>query len=196
MNTTPTVSPTRVVDNIEVPAVGKWTIDPGHAQIGFAGRHLKFTKVRGRFADITGVIHVTEDPNETTVEVTIAMTSIESGNPTRDDHLRSADLFDVDEYPTATFTGQARNWVGARGELAGELTIKDVTRSVVLDVEYHGFVTDPWGGDRIVFSATGTIDREDWGVMWNMALEAGGLLVSKRIDLEFELEAVYERSES
>ena len=188
------MSPTRVVDGIELPAAGTWAIDPGHAQIGFVGRHLKFTKVRGRFRDVTGAIHVTEDPNETTVEVTIDMASVESGNPTRDDHLRSADLFDVDEFPTATFTGQARNWVGAQGDWRASSPSRTSPVPVVLDVEYHGFVTDPWGGDRIVFSATGTIDREDWGVTWNMPLEAGGLLVSKRIDLEFELEAVYERS--
>lgn len=185
----PTLSPTRDVDGIELPAAGTWRIDPGHAEVGFVGRHLVFTKVRGRFRGVSGVIHVAEDPDATTVEVEIDMSSVESGSDQRDEHLRSEDLFDVDRYPRATFRGEASGWAGRSGALAGALTIKDVTKPVVLDVEYHGFVRDPWGGDRIVFSASTTIDREDWGVTWNMPLDAGGLLVSKEIRIELELEA-------
>jgi polyisoprenoid-binding protein YceI len=185
----PTLSPTRQVDGIELPAAGAWRIDPGHAEVGFVGRHLVFTKVRGRFRNVSGVIQVAEDPNATTVEVEIDMSSVESGSDQRDDHLRSADLFDVDRYPTATFRGSANGWAGRTGKLVGDLTIKDATRTVAMEVEYHGFVRDPWGGDRIVFSASTTINREDWGVSWNLPLEAGGLLVSKEIRLELELEA-------
>lgn len=185
----PTLSPTRTVDAIELPSAGAWRIDPGHAEVGFVGRHLVFTKVRGRFRDVSGIIQVAEDPNATTVEVEIDMTSVESGSDQRDEHLRSEDLFDVDRYPTATFQGSASDWSGRTGKLAGELTIKGITRPVVLDVDYHGFVRDPWGGDRIVFSASTTINREDWGVTWNMPLETGGLLVSKEIRIELELEA-------
>lgn len=184
-----TPTPTRLVQGVELPASGSWKIDPGHAEVGFVGRHLVFTKVRGRFRDVTGVIRVDEDPNDTTVDVVIDMASVESGSEQRDEHLRSADLFDVERFPTATFRGAAQDWNGRTGSLAGELTIKDVTRPVVLDVEYHGFVRDPWGGDRIVFSASTTINREDWGVSWNMPLEAGGLLVSKDIGIHLELEA-------
>lgn len=174
----------------QAPAPGRWQIDPGHAQVGFLGRHLQLTKVRGRFRDVSGEITVAEPPADSEVAVTIDMASVESGNPTRDDHLRSADLFDVERYPTATFRGRLGAWDGARGQVVGELTIKDVTRRVVLDTAFHGAVTDPWGAERIVFSATADIDREDWGITWNMALEAGGLLVSKRIRLEVDVEAV------
>lgn len=183
--------PTREIDGIELPAPGTWRIDPGHAEVAFVGRHLVVTKVRGRFRDVSGVIRVAEDPNATTVEVEIAMASVDSGSDQRDEHLRSADLFDVDRHPTATFRGRASGWSGRTGTLAGDLTIKGVTRPVALDVHYRGFVRDPWGGERIVFSASTTIDREDWGVSWNMPIEAGGLLVSKEIRIELELEATY-----
>jgi polyisoprenoid-binding protein YceI len=192
--TTPlhTQRPTRVVGGVELPAAGVWRIDPGHAEVGFVGRHLVVTKVRGRFRDVAGTITVAEDPNDSIVEVEIGMASVESGNDQRDDHLRSADLFDVERYPTAEFRGRASGWSGRTGTLAGDLTIKGVTKPVVLDVDYHGFVRDPWGGERIVFSAATTIDREDWGVDWNMPLDAGGLLVSKEIRIEIELEATRE----
>ena len=185
----PTRTPTRVIDGLELPAAGTWRIDPGHAEVGFVGRHLVFTKVRGRFREVSGVIDVAEDPNDTTVEVEIGMASVDSGSDQRDDHLRSADLFDVERFPLATFRGTARDWSARTGKLAGDLTVKEVTRPVVLDVDYHGFVRDPWGGDRIVFSASATINREDWGVTWNMPLEAGGLLVSRDIDIQLEIEA-------
>ena len=190
----PTPSPTREVDGIQLPAAGAWRIDPGHAEVGFVGRHLVFTKVRGRFRNVSGVIHVAEDPNATTVEVEIDMSSVESGSDQRDEHLRSEDLFDVDRHPTATFRGSASDWAGRSGKLAGDLTIKGITRPIVLEVEYDGFVRDPWGGERVVFSASTTIDREDWGVSWNMPLEAGGLLVSKEIRIELELEATRDDS--
>lgn len=189
--TASTASPIRVIDGVEVPAPGVWRVDPGHAEVAFVGRHLVFTKVRGRFRDVEGVIRVAEDPNDTTVEVVIDMASVDSGSATRDEHLRSADLFDVERFPTASFRASARAWDGRRGELAGDLTIKGVTGPVVLDVEYHGFVRDPWGGERIVVSASTTIDREDWGVTWNMPLEAGGVLGSKAIRIEIELEAAW-----
>lgn len=192
MTETTTQPPVRDRDGVELPAAGRWRLDPGHAEVGFVGRHFGFTKVRGRFRGVEGVIEVAEDPNDTTVEVTIDMASVESGDQARDDHLRSPDLFDVERFPTARFTGSARGWSGRTGRLVGELTIRDVTRPVDLDVEYLGFVTDPWGGHRAIFSASGTVNREDWGISWNMVLEAGGLLVSKEIRLELELEAVHE----
>lgn len=190
MSTTESTPATRFVDGIELPAAGTWEIDPGHAEVGFVGRHLLFTKVRGRFRDLHGSIEVADDPNDTTVAVTIDMTSVDTGSDARDGHLRSGDLFDVARFPTATFRAEVRNWRGRSGQLAGDLTIKGVTRPVVLDVEYLGYVRDPWGGDRAVFSARGVVNREDWSVTWNMPLEAGGMVVSKEITLELELEAV------
>jgi polyisoprenoid-binding protein YceI len=191
---TTTTAPIRVVDGVELPAAGTWRIDPGHTEVGFVGRHLVFTKVRGRFRGVEGRIRIEEDPADSDVEVTIDMTSVESGSDARDEHLRSADLFDVANHPTATFRGRADGWHGTTGRLAGELTVKGVTQPVVLDVEYLGFVADPWGGERAVFSASATIERERWGVGWNLVLESGGLLVSKEVRLELELEAVREAS--
>jgi polyisoprenoid-binding protein YceI len=191
-DTTHRSTPTRMVDGVEGPAPGDWVIDPGHAEVAFVGRHFMLTKVRGRFRGVEGIVHVAEDPDETTVEVTIDMASVDSGDDTRDEHLRSADLFDVANHPVATFQGTARDWVGTSGRLAGDLTIKGVTRPVVLDVEYVGYATDPWGGQRAVFSAAGRLNREDWGIGWNMVLDSGGLLVSKEIRLELEIETVYQ----
>jgi polyisoprenoid-binding protein YceI len=126
------------------------------------------------------------------VDVTIDVASVDSGDGTRDDHLRSADMFDVARYPTATFRSTDVRWDGATGTITGDLALKGVTRPVALAVEYLGHVRDPWGNDRIVFSARGRVNREDWGVTWNMPLEAGGLLVSKEIELTLEVEAVHD----
>ncbi len=185
-----TVAPTRPLDGVELPTPGTWTIDPGHAEVGFVGRHFMLTKVRGRFTGVHGAIAVAEDPKQSQVEVTIDMASVNSGDKARDDHLRSADFFDAGAYPTATYRSSQVLWAGSRSTVDGELTIKGVTRPVTLEVDYLGHVRDPWGGDRAVFSAWGTVNREDWGLTWNMALEAGGVVVSKEIRLEIEVETV------
>jgi polyisoprenoid-binding protein YceI len=181
---------TRLVGGTELPAPGRWDIDPGHTELAFIGRHFMLTKVRGRFTVLSGAIEVADNPGETTVEVSIDMASVESGSQARDDHLRSADFFDTARHPTATFTGRAAGWQGSRGTLAGELTIRGVTRPVTLQAEYLGYAADPWGGHRAVFTAAGTLNREDWGLTWNMPLDGGGLLVSKEIRIEIDLEAV------
>jgi polyisoprenoid-binding protein YceI len=182
----------RSVDGIELPAAGRWRIDPGHTEVGFIGRHLVFTKVRGRFLAVDGYVDIALDPNDSVVDVTIDMASVDSGDATRDVHLRSGDLFDVDRFPTATFRGGPRGWTGRRGKLVGDLRIKEVTRTVELDVTYLGAVADPWGGQRAIYSAWTMIDREAWGLDWNMPMAGGGLLVSKEIRLELELETVLE----
>jgi polyisoprenoid-binding protein YceI len=189
--TTTTDRPTRTVRGLEVPAAGTWRLDPGHAEIGFVGRHLMFTKVRGRFTDVDAVIEIGEDLAASRVEATIRTASLDSGSAARDEHLKSADYFDVERHPEARFRSTAFRWEGGTaGALAGELTIKDVTREVELTVDYLGFDTDPWGNQRAVFSAHGTVNREDWGLTWNMVLDSGSLLVSKEIDLVLEFEAV------
>jgi len=180
----------RTTDGTELPAPGKWQIDPGHTELAFIGRHFMLTKVRGRFTGVTGAITVAEEPGGSTVEATIDMASVDSGSQARDDHLRSADFFESARYPTATFTGRASGWQGGHGRLAGELTIRGVTAPVTLQVEYLGHVADPWGGHRAIFSANGSVNREDWGLTWNMPLDGGGLVVSKEIRIEIELEAV------
>jgi polyisoprenoid-binding protein YceI len=160
--------------------------------VAFIGRHFMLTKVRGRFTGVAGAIQVAEVPDESTAEVTIDMASVDSGSAARDEHLRSADLFDVERHPTAAFTGRAAGWQGTRGRLEGELTIRGVTRPVTLDTEYLGHVADPWGGQRAIFTASGTVNREDWGLSWNMPLDGGGLVVSREIRVEIDLEAVLE----
>jgi polyisoprenoid-binding protein YceI len=181
---------TRMLAGAELPAPGRWQIDPGHTEVAFIGRHFMLTKVRGRFTGVTGAIVVAEEPGESTAEVIIDMASVESGSQARDDHLRSADFFDAARHPTATFRGRAARWQGTRGLLAGELTIRDITRPVTLQAGYLGHVADPWGGQRAIFTAEGTLNREDWGLTWNMPLDGGGLLVSKDIRIEIEAEAV------
>jgi polyisoprenoid-binding protein YceI len=181
MSTTPTA------ERIDLPA-GTWRVDPGHADVGFVGRHFGLTKIRGRFTGVDGTVTIADPIDESSVDVTIAMATVESGDSTRDDHLRSADFFDVASHPTATFRSTAITIAEGAGRLSGELTIKDVTRPVELDVSYLGRVTDPWDNDRLVFSASGLINREDWGLTWNMVLEAGGWLVSKEIRLEIDVE--------
>jgi polyisoprenoid-binding protein YceI len=188
----PSRTVTRLADGAELPAAGRWRIDPGHTELAFVGRHFMLTKVRGRFTGLSGVIQVAEDPGDTTVEVTIDMTSVESGSQARDEHLRSADFFDVAQHPQGTFSGHAADWQGSRGLLTGQLTLREVTRPVTLQAEYLGYAADPWGGHRAVFTAAGTLDREDWGLSWNLPLDGGGLLVSREIRIEIELEAVLE----
>ena len=183
-------APVRTVDGTEYPAPGRWTIDPGHAQVGFVGRHFGLTKVRGRFTGVTGHADIADNLADSTLTVVIDTATVSSGSDTRDDHLRSADLFDVEQYPQATFVATGITVDGSTGTLAGDLTITDVTRPVTLDVEYIGHAQDPWGNDRAVFSASTTINREDWGLTWNMLLETGGLLVSKEIRIEIEVELV------
>lgn len=187
---TSTSPATRTRDGITLPAAGTWTIDPGHADVAFVGRHFLITKVRGRFVDVRGEIRFAEDPSDSSVRVVIGMASVESGNATRDEHLRSAELFDVAAYPEATFTSTAVQWHGTGGTVHGDLTIHGVTRNVPLQVRYEGSARDPWGGERSVFSGSTTIDRSDFGITWNMALEAGGVLVSQEIRIEIEIETL------
>lgn len=187
--------PVRTVDGVALPAAGIWTIDPGHAEVGFVGRHFALTKIRGRFTGVSGSVTVAEDPADSSVDVTIDMASVSSGDQARDDHLRSADFFDVEVHPVATFRSRRVELDGVVGSLDGELTIKGITRHVTLGFEYLGHAADPWGNDRAVFSASTTIDREDWDLTWNMLLETGGLLVSKQIRLEIEVELIRQVAE-
>lgn len=183
---------TRTVGGVELPAPGVWRVDPGHANVAFIGRHFMLTKVRGRFPGVEGAVTVAEDPDASRVEVTIDMASVNSGDRTRDEHLRSPDLFDVARYPTATFRSSRVAWAGTAGRVTGNLTIRGVSRPVTLDATFLGHVHDPWDADRAVFSASTTLNREDWGLTWNMALETGGILVSKEIRVEIEVETIRE----
>jgi len=191
---TATTAPTRTLDGVVLPAPGVWEIDPGHAEVAFVGRHFMVTKVRGRFPGVTGAVVVAEDPAESRVDVVIDLATVESGNSARDEHLKSAELFDVARYPEATYRSVRVDWHGTSGRVDGDLSIHGVTRRVPLDVTFSGYVRDPWGGDRAVFAARTTVDREDFGITWNVALEAGGLLVSKEVTIEIDLETVLRTS--
>jgi len=187
-------SPTRTIDGIVLPTAGTWMIDPGHAQVAFVGRHFGLTKIRGIVGVIGGTVTIADDSAASAVSVDIDMASVNTGDTTRDDHLRSHELFDVTEFPNATFRSTELFVDGSTGTMAGMLTIKGVERGVTLDIEFLGHAKDPWANDRAVFSASGTIDREDWGITWNMILEAGGLLVSKEIRIEIEGELILQGS--
>ena len=189
------MSATRTIDDIQAPAAGVWAIDPTHTTVEFIGRHLVFTKVRGRFTGVSGAVTVADDPNASSVEITLDATSITTGTPDRDAHLKNADFFDVEKYPVITFKSTSVEWKGQEGTVTGDLTVRDVSKPITLDVEFTGVITDPWGGDRAVFSASGEVDREDWGLTWNMALESGGVLVSKKIRFEIETEIVLQTPE-
>lgn len=188
-----TMSLTRSVDGKEVPAVGTWTLDPTHTQAEFIARHLMVTKVRGGFQELSGTIVVAEDPRDSRVEVVLDVASVTSGTSDRDAHLKSADFFDVETYPEIRFvstkvepSGSAR---GSAWTLTGDLTIKDVTKPVTLAFEFVGITNDPWGNAKAAFSASAEVAREDWGLTWNVALEGGGVLVSKTVKLEIEAQA-------
>lgn len=173
-----------------LPAPGAWILDPGHADVSFVGRHFGLTKIRGRFTGVSGEVQIAEPITDSTVAVTIDMASVDSGSSDRDEHLRSEDLFDVENHPTSTFRSTHIDVHGVTGTITGDLTIAGVTRPVVLDVEFIGQARDPWDNDRAVFSASTRINREDWGLTWNMVLDTGGLILSKEIALEIDVEFI------
>lgn len=171
---------------------GTWEIDPGHTRIGFATRHAMVTKVRGAFNDVSGRVAVDgEDPDVATATVTVQMASIDTRNPQRDEHLRSADFFDVETHPEMTFASTRIEEVDEDAYMVtGDLTIRDTTRSVGIPLRLIGIDTDPFGNERAGFEGTRRLDRREWGITWNTPLDSGGLLVSDKIQLEFELSLI------
>jgi polyisoprenoid-binding protein YceI len=169
-----------------------WNIDAAHTEVGFEVKHLMISKVRGRFGAVSGTIQLDEeDLAASTVVAEIETASIDTRQEQRDAHLRSADFFDAERFPAITFRGsRVERGSGNRFDVVGDLTIRDVTREVVLAVEDEGRGKDPWGGDRAGFSARVTIDRRDFGLTWNQALEAGGVLVGNDIRISLEIQAV------
>ena len=170
----------------------RWEIDSSHSSVHFSVRHLVIAKVRGSFARWSGTVHAPDgDFSKATVAVTIDASSIDTGVAQRDAHLKSADFFDVPQHPELRFVGkrvQPRS--DTEIEVVGDLTIKGITREVVLRVERHGLAKDPWGNVRAAFTAKTSIDRQDFGLTWNQVLETGGVMVGDRVDIEAEIEAV------
>jgi polyisoprenoid-binding protein YceI len=173
-------------------ATERWAIDSSHSGIHFSVRHLVIAKVRGQFSRWSGTITVPgEDFTRASVEVVIDASSIDTGVADRDAHLRSPDFFDVAQYPEITFKASRFEPQGdTNARLVGELTLKGITREVALTVERGGEARDPWGNERAAFSAKTSINRSDFGLTWNQALETGGVIVGERVDLEIEIEAV------
>jgi polyisoprenoid-binding protein YceI len=183
----------RVVDGVNLPAVGTYTLDPSHTQLGFVVKHMAVSKVRGRFTGFEGTLVVAEDPTKSTVNVTIDATTIDTRDENRDNHLRTNDFFDVENHPTWTFVTTSVVADGpSEWKVTGDLTIRGITKPVTLDATLEGVVKDPYGNHRAGFSASGEINREDFDVSFNGVMEAGGLVISKKVTLEIEAEAVYQ----
>lgn len=199
----------RTWNGMTIPTPGTYEIDPQHTTVGFAARHLMVTQVRGRFEQVEATIQVAEDPLRSVATATIGTASITTGTEDRDTHLRSPDFLDVEQFPKMQFSTRALRatdsgpkWTIINGTMRrrkrdrqglsalGDLTIRDITRPIELDVSIDGVTHDPWGGERLALSATGEIDREAYGMQWNVALESGGWLVSQHIQIEIRAQAV------
>jgi polyisoprenoid-binding protein YceI len=182
---------TRMIGGVEAPAPGDWVIDTAHTNIMFMARYAMLTKVRGRFNAFEGTIHVAEKPEESWVEVTIDPSSISTDNEKRDEHLRSGDFLDLEHEPDITFRSKKVEVIGERAlRVAGDLSIRGMTKEVTFDAEYAGLAVGVDGKTRVAFAAELEIDRDDFNVSWNMALETGGVLVGKRVQIELEVQAV------
>jgi polyisoprenoid-binding protein YceI len=171
---------------------GTYTIDAAHSRFGFVARHAMVTKVRGAFNEFDGKAVIDgDDPAKSSVSVTLQVASVDTRNAQRDGHLRTNDFLDVETYPTITFNSTEITHEGGNDfVVTGDLTIKDVTRPISIPLEFQGAAKDPFGNDRIGFEGSVVINRKDWGITWNAALETGGVLVSEKVTLEFEISAV------
>lgn len=174
-------------------ATGVWNIDASHSAVGFVARHLMISKVRGSFTSFSGSINVADDLAASTVEVTVDLASVNTGDAARDGHLKSADFFATEASSQMTFRSTSIRLdgpTGSSGSLTGDLTIRGITKPVTLAVEFEGVAVDPWNNTKAGFVATGEINRKDWGIEWNAPLEAGGVLVGEKVKLELDIQAL------
>ncbi|MEU6587981.1 YceI family protein [Streptomyces sp. NPDC046881] len=171
---------------------GDYTIDPAHSSIGFVARHAMVTNVKGGFQDFTGTLHLDgADPAKSTATLDVQMASIDTGNADRDGHLKSSDFFRIDEFPTMTFRStKAESLGGDDYRITGDLSLLGVTKPLTIDLEFNGSAQDPFGNERVGFEGKAEILRSEWGLTWNAALETGGVLVSDKIKLVFDISAV------
>ncbi|MFF5961077.1 YceI family protein [Streptomyces luteogriseus] len=171
---------------------GDYTIDPAHSTIGFVARHAMVTNVKGGFQDFTGTLHLDgTDPSRSTASLDVVMDSIDTGNADRDGHLKSADFFKADEFPAMTFRSTKAEALGGDDyRITGDLTILGTTRQLAIDLEFNGAAKDPFGNERVGFEGKAEILRSEWGLTWNAALETGGVLVSDKIKLNFDISAI------
>jgi polyisoprenoid-binding protein YceI len=182
---------TREFEGLQIPAAGTYELDAAHKRVGFVVKHLMVSKVRGQFAEASATITVGENPLDSAVTASIKTASVETGQVDRDNHLRTGDFFESEKFPTMDYRSTGvKSHAGAEFILDGELTIKGVSRPVELVVEFEGATTSPYGQHVFGFSAHTEIDRDDWGLNWNVALEGGGFMVSKKVKIEIEGEAI------
>jgi polyisoprenoid-binding protein YceI len=173
---------------------GTWQIDPVHSEVSFSVRHMMVSKVRGNFTEFEGTIVTAEAPADSTVTATINLDSIDTRNEQRDNHIRSADFFEVEKYPTMTYRSTGLSGNGENWTLDGELSLHGVTRRVPLSLELNGFTADPYGGQRAGFSASAEINRRDFGIDISMPMDGGGVVVGDKITITLEVEAVLDQS--
>jgi len=190
---TDAITSTREFRGLQIPVAGTYTLDAAHKRVGFVARHLMVSKVRGNFDEATATIVVGEDPLQSSVSATIQTASVFTGQSDRDNHLRTSDFFEVAKYPTIEYRSTGiKSFEGNEFVLEGELTIKGITKPVDLHVEFEGAGRSPYGHDVFGFSASAEIDREEWDLTWNVALESGGVMVGKKVKIEIEGEAIRE----
>ncbi len=191
MTTTETTTAARIGTIADL-AAGTWIIDAGHSHVGFSVRHLAVSKVRGHFTSFAGTLTIAEDPLASSVEATIDVASIDTRDEARDHHLRTSDFFAVEEFPTLEFRSTGVRTAGNDYVITGDLTLRGITRTVELALEFHGVSADPWGGTRAGFTAETKIDRKDFGVNWNAPIDGGGVVVGEKVTITLEIEAVRE----
>lgn len=180
---------TREWNGLSIPPAGTYSIDPQHSRLGFTAKHMMVTKVRGHFDDISSTLTIADDPTQSTIEVTINAASVNTRTDDRDNHLRSGDFFDVENHPSITFKSTNIEHVdGDEFKLTGDLTVRGTTRPITLDATFDGTGVNPWGIFVVGFSASTDLNREDWGLTWNAALESGGVIVGKTVKLEIDAE--------
>lgn len=174
---------------------GTWTLDPAHTEVGFSVRHAGISKVRGVFTDVSGELNVAEDRAASTGRVTVGMASVDTKNETRDNHVRSEEFFDVANHPEMTYEITGVDLADGEGTVSGELTLRGVTKPVDLEAEFNGVAVDAFGVTRAGFSASATISRKEFNVTWNAALEAGGVMVSDKVNIQLDVEFTAPESE-
>ncbi|MBO7938668.1 YceI family protein [Streptomyces antibioticus] len=190
---TATATADAVAVNPELAALtGEYTIDPSHSSLGFVARHAMVTNVKGKFLDFSGSLHLDgTDPSRSTASLDVTMDSIDTGSADRDGHLKSADFFKTDEFPTMTFRSTSAEALGGDDyRITGDLSILGVTRPLTIDLEFNGSAKDPFGNERVGFEGKAELLRSEWGLTWNAALETGGVLVSDKIKLNFDISAI------
>lgn len=181
----------KTASTLQLPTSGTFVLDPAHTDVSFVVKHMVVAKVRGRFNSFEGKLDIADSPSDSSVAVSIDASSIDTGNNDRDNHLRSPDFLDVENHPTLEFVSRSVDVSDLPNfRVNGDLTIRGTTKPVTLEGELSGTTTDPWGNERAIFTASTEIDREDFGLTWNQALETGGVLVGKKVRIELDIQAV------